>query len=59
MTHKKAVKLLISLGFDRNEANEYLNANRGPGYTNECRVYGAWFVAFKKSWNRGDYRIET
>lgn len=59
MTHKKAIKLLMSLGFDRNESNEYLNANRNPGYTNENRVYGAWFVAFKKSWHRVDYRFET
>lgn len=59
MKRKKAVKLLMSIGYDRNEANLYLNANRGPGYTNKSRVYGAWFMAFKKIWHRGDYRIET
>lgn len=59
MTRKKAIKLLMSLGFDRNEAKEYLDKNRGPGYSNKSRVYGAWFMAFKKSWSDGDYRFDN
>lgn len=52
MKRKTAVKMLMSLGYDRNEANEYLDTNRGPTYTHESRIYGAWFMTFKELWQR-------
>lgn len=57
MTRKKAIKLLMSLGYDRNAAKEYLDKNRRPGYTNESRVYGAWFTTFKELWHRREVLI--
>lgn len=57
MKRKTAIKLLMSLGYDRNEANEYLDTNRGSTYTNESRVHGAWFMAFKEQWRRREIFI--
>lgn len=57
MKRKTAVKLLMSLGYDRNSANEYLDTNRGSTYTHEVRVHGAWFMAFKDHWLRGEVFI--
>lgn len=55
MKRKTAIKLLMSLGYGRNEANLYLDERHNQGQSNERAVYGRWFMHFKESWLRGDY----
>lgn len=55
MKRKTAVKLLMSIGYDRNEANLYLDERHNQGYSNERATYSVWFKHFKERWLRGDY----
>lgn len=55
MKRKTAIKLLMSIGYGRNEANLYLDERHDQGYSNEKAVYGRWFTHFKEKWLRGDY----
>lgn len=54
MRRKTAIKLLMSIGYDRNEANLYLDERHNQGYSNEKAVYGRWFTHLIESWLRGD-----
>lgn len=57
MKRKTAVKELMSLGFDRNDANLYLDDGRIEGSTNEDSVVAAWTMQFEYGWGRSDFKI--
>lgn len=57
MKHKTAVKELMSLCFDRNDANLYLDDGRKQGSTNEDSVNAAWTMQFEYGWGRRDFKI--
>lgn len=59
MKRKTAIKLLMSIGYDRNSANLYLNQRQKQGYTNEKSVYGPWFINFKDQWYRRESMIKV
>lgn len=57
MKRKTAVKELMSIGFDRNDANLYLDYGRNNGWTNEDSVDVAWTMQFEYGWGRRDFKI--
>lgn len=58
MRRKTAVKLLMSMGYDRNFANVILDKGHKRGSSNENCVHGTWLNYFKENWYCGDYRLK-
>lgn len=43
MTRKRFIKLLMSKGYSRNEAVDYVNTSRSPGLS-YCSMYVNWII---------------